>query len=345
MKSRGNYKINNKQIEDQINIIKRNEADIEIRAKQNESLVKTTAHHPKSYHSNRILVSEGAECIQNTDEELLRYSQQQKNRKELSQRNINKRLYDQRTSMLVIAQQSQAEEIERQNKLQQQTNQADNKKHTEKNLLHKAGDAAIPKCRRKIKINSKGKAIWNEQIEKVSKQSENAYKVLMQYGAPQERSNELKIKMTAAKEYFEMHKDKLMPFRENQKWEILRKLQMQIPNFFTKSIEREKVQGIDHVNVMKVNKAIKKLIAGKAPDGDGISSERYKHGMEELTSFIAQLPNLMLTYLDIPIFLKTGTLTSILKKEKDKTLSSSYRGITVTKTFAKNITEYTEGYS
>ncbi|CAC5384525.1 unnamed protein product [Mytilus coruscus] len=71
MKSRGNYKIYNKQIEEQINIIKRNEADIEIRAKQNESLVKTTAHHPKTNHSNRILVSKGAECIQNTDEELL----------------------------------------------------------------------------------------------------------------------------------------------------------------------------------------------------------------------------------------------------------------------------------
>ncbi|VDI48299.1 Hypothetical predicted protein [Mytilus galloprovincialis] len=33
MKSRGNYKIYNKQIEEQINIIKRNEADIEIRGK------------------------------------------------------------------------------------------------------------------------------------------------------------------------------------------------------------------------------------------------------------------------------------------------------------------------
>ncbi|VDI13025.1 Hypothetical predicted protein [Mytilus galloprovincialis] len=66
-------------------------------------------------------------------------------------------------------------------------------------LLHKAGEAAIPKYRRKIKIKSKGKAIWNEQIDKASKQSKNAYKVWRQHGAPQERSNELKIKMTAAK--------------------------------------------------------------------------------------------------------------------------------------------------
>ncbi|CAC5411728.1 unnamed protein product [Mytilus coruscus] len=68
MKSRGNYKIYNKQIEEQINIIKRNEADIEIRAKQNESLV--TNNQPKTNHGNRILVSKVAECIQNTDEEL-----------------------------------------------------------------------------------------------------------------------------------------------------------------------------------------------------------------------------------------------------------------------------------
>ncbi|CAG2238011.1 unnamed protein product [Mytilus edulis] len=51
MKSRGNYKIYNKQIEEQINIIKRNEADIEIRG------------------TNTCI--QRAECIQNTDKELL----------------------------------------------------------------------------------------------------------------------------------------------------------------------------------------------------------------------------------------------------------------------------------
>ncbi|VDI11812.1 Hypothetical predicted protein [Mytilus galloprovincialis] len=71
MKSRGNYKIYNKQIEEQINIniIKRNEADIEISGKQNESLA--TNNQPKTNHINRINVFKGAECIQNTDKELL----------------------------------------------------------------------------------------------------------------------------------------------------------------------------------------------------------------------------------------------------------------------------------
>ncbi|CAC5357156.1 unnamed protein product [Mytilus coruscus] len=54
------------------------------------------------------------------------YSQQQTNRKEQSQRNINKKFYDQRTNMPVIVKQSQAEEIERQKQLQQLTIQADN---------------------------------------------------------------------------------------------------------------------------------------------------------------------------------------------------------------------------
>ncbi|CAG2209834.1 unnamed protein product [Mytilus edulis] len=105
---------------------------------------------------------------------------------------------------------------------------------------------------------------------------------------------------------------------------------VEIQNNIIESIEREKGQGIDLVNVKEVNKAIEKLKAGKAPD-----EEHYKHGMEELTPFITHLLNLILTYLDVPIFLKTGILTPILKIEKDKTLPSSYRGITVTKTFAK----------
>ncbi|CAC5409174.1 unnamed protein product [Mytilus coruscus] len=46
MKSRGNFKIYNKQIEEQINLIKRNEADIEIRAKYDEPLVKTKSPQP-----------------------------------------------------------------------------------------------------------------------------------------------------------------------------------------------------------------------------------------------------------------------------------------------------------
>ncbi|CAC5418298.1 unnamed protein product [Mytilus coruscus] len=60
---------------------------------------------------------------------------------------------------------------------------------------------------------------------------------------------------------------------------------VEIQNNIIESIEREKGQGIDHVNVKEVNKAIEKLKAGKAPDEDGISAEHYKYGMDELTPF------------------------------------------------------------
>ncbi|VDI67836.1 Hypothetical predicted protein [Mytilus galloprovincialis] len=64
---------------------------------------------------------------------------------------------------------------------------------------------------------------------------------------------------------------------------------VEIQNNIIESIEREKGQGIDLVNVKEVNKAIEKLKAGKAPDEDGISAEHYKHGMEEieLTLYLA----------------------------------------------------------
>ncbi|CAC5367833.1 unnamed protein product [Mytilus coruscus] len=93
---------------------------------------------------------------------------------------------------------------------------------------------------------------------------------------------------------------------------------VEIQNNIIESNEREKGQGIDHVNVKEVNKAVENLKAGKAPDEDGISAEHYKYGMDELTPFIVHLLNLILTYLDVPIFLKTGILTPILKRKKDK---------------------------
>jgi hypothetical protein len=41
--------------------------------------------------------------------------------------------------------------------------------------------------------------------------------------------------------------------------------------------------------------------------------------------------------LNIPDNLKSGILTSVLKKKKDKTLPGNYRGIVVTNMFSKNI--------
>ncbi|CAG2209920.1 unnamed protein product [Mytilus edulis] len=66
---------------------------------------------------------------------------------------------------------------------------------------------------------------------------------------------------------------------------------VEIQNNIIESIEREKGQGIDLVNVKEVNKAIEKLKAGKAPDEDGILAEHYKHGMEEVDSVFNNIQN------------------------------------------------------
>ncbi|CAC5361255.1 unnamed protein product [Mytilus coruscus] len=269
-------------------------------------------------------------------------------------------------------------------------------------LLHKAGEAVITKYRRKIKIKSKGnrKGHMERTNRKGINTIKNVYKVWRQNGAHQERSNELKIKMTAAKIILrtaqrqayasqrESTAEKIMkasnadtklfynlinmqrkPPLSNTKiltlndktaedgpgimniWQEhfqqlatptleqnfdTEKIELaEIQNNIIESIEMEKDQGIDHVIVKEVNMAIEKLKAGKSPDEDGISAEHCKYGMDELTPFIVYLLNLIITYLDVSSFLKTGILTPILKKEKDKTLPSSYKGITVTKTFAK----------
>ncbi|CAC5364724.1 unnamed protein product [Mytilus coruscus] len=78
----------------------------------------------------------------------------------------------------------------------------------------------------------------------------------------------------------------------------------EIQNNIIESIEREKGQGIGHVNEKEVNMAIENLTAGKAPYEDGISAEHYKYGMDELTPFIVHVLNLIITYLDVLIFPK-----------------------------------------
>ncbi|CAG2230644.1 unnamed protein product [Mytilus edulis] len=220
MKSRGNYKIYNKQIEEQINIIKRNEVDIEIRGTVNESF--TTNNQPKINHINRIQVSKGTECIQNTDTELLsnwnraiEWSEDETTpSQDTSTVNMStihnycaicNQTAQPETSIDCIAC-SQLFHYACENIDPARISQTEEEQYScrscsimDMDVLHKAGEAAIPKYRRKIKIKSKGKAIWNEQIDKASKQSKNAFKVWRQHGAPQERSNELKIKMTAAK--------------------------------------------------------------------------------------------------------------------------------------------------
>ena len=120
---------------------------------------------------------------------------------------------------------------------------------------------------------------------------------------------------------------------ENFNTEKLELIELQ--NNIIERMETGNGNGIDHVSANEVSKAIMKLKAGKAPDEDGIAAEHYKLATEELTPYIIHILNNIISYLDVPIFLKGGILTPVLKKDKDKTNPVNYRGITVTKIFAK----------
>ena len=103
------------------------------------------------------------------------------------------------------------------------------------------------------------------------------------------------------------------------------------------TMERRDGADIDCVTMEEVDTAIQKLKTGKASDQDGISAEHYKYAGEEMKIFIVHIINSILINQDIPTFLKSGILTPVLKKDKDKTNPANYRGITVTKIFAKII--------
>ncbi|CAG2244566.1 unnamed protein product [Mytilus edulis] len=148
-------------------------------------------------------------------------------------------------------------------------------------LLHKAGEAAIPKYRRKIKIKSKGKAIWNEQIDKASKQSKNAYKVWRQHGAPQERSNELKIKMTAAKRILrKAQRQAYASQRESTAGKIM-KASSADTKLFYKLINMQRKTPLTNTKILKLNEKT-------AEDGPSIMNIWQEHFQQLATPTIEE---------------------------------------------------------
>ncbi len=92
---------------------------------------------------------------------------------------------------------------------------------------------------------------------------------------------------------------------------------------------------IEPVNSEEVEKAIKSLNTGKAEDKEGLTAEHFQHALEEVVPIFTQITNDIFTELDIPDTFKSGVLTPVLKKDKDKRIPGNYRGIVVTSCFAK----------
>ncbi|CAC5416986.1 unnamed protein product [Mytilus coruscus] len=109
---------------------------------------------------------------------------------------------------------------------------------------------------------------------------------------------------------------------------------VKIQNEIIESIKKENLQPIERATVDEVQSSICKMKTGKSPDFNGISSEHFKYGPEEIVPFIVFIINLIFDNLDVPETIKSGTVTPALKTGKDKMYPENYRGITVTNTFS-----------
>ena len=90
----------------------------------------------------------------------------------------------------------------------------------------------------------------------------------------------------------------------------------------------EKVQ-FKPVSPKDIMNIIKSFKSNKAQDAFGISTEHPKFTPESLYSVLAFLMNTILNNGYVPPQLKQGVHTPVLKKKKDATPPTNYRGITV----------------
>ena len=101
-------------------------------------------------------------------------------------------------------------------------------------------------------------------------------------------------------------------------------------NFKTTLYQLTKIP-ITPTTCKEVVNAIEKLNTGKSADENGIQAEHFRNAKEELTPLLCEIINQILQDLDIPDSMKkSGILTPIQKKGKDKNIPENYRGIVVT---------------
>ena len=92
---------------------------------------------------------------------------------------------------------------------------------------------------------------------------------------------------------------------------------------------------IEMATLEEIQTVIRKLKTGKSPDSSGISAEHFRYSPDEVIQFIVTIVNKIFEELDIPESSKYGTVTPVLKPNKDKIYPENYRGIyTVTNTFS-----------
>ncbi|CAC5388916.1 unnamed protein product [Mytilus coruscus] len=85
----------------------------------------------------------------------------------------------------------------------------------------------------------------------------------------------------------------------------------------------------------EVMKAIGKLNTKKSADEAGITAEHLQNSKSTVSPVLTSIFNNIILERTVPVSFKSGILTPVLKKQKDPTIMSNYRGITVTPTIGK----------
>ena len=124
------------------------------------------------------------------------------------------------------------------------------------------------------------------------------------------------------------------PSLDENKFDLERNSLCTIQNDIIAEVTANKVK-IPPATEAEVKQAIRKLNNEKVADENGIQTEHFKFANAELATEICSIINQIFEELNIPDNLKSGILTPVLKKKKDKTLPGNYRGIVVTNTFSK----------
>ena len=91
---------------------------------------------------------------------------------------------------------------------------------------------------------------------------------------------------------------------------------------------------------LDVEKAIDCLNNKKSPDEFGLTAEHLKNAKTTIAPALRSIFNNILQHRKVPSSFKSGILTPVLKKDKDPTMMSNYRAITVTALIGK-VFEYT----
>ena len=94
---------------------------------------------------------------------------------------------------------------------------------------------------------------------------------------------------------------------------------------------------VEPITVHELIKIISSCRNGKAPDADGITAEHFKYAGAGVLEDLRNIINVIMKTKYTPSNLLHGTLTPILKKNKDKFNPANYRGITVTSIIGKLI--------